>query len=752
MNPENKKIGADLLQERLTTLRYAPSYLRHAPPVQYYSSGSHQSAGVFSTGVSYRHRVLMLDDAQWRSKSLSSLDTKSPPKPMEMHLCPHSHGVYLLSSTIGENIHFEAVTGTSNSSDSHPVHSTLMGLPNVTTEEDIQRFVDTHHELLSSVKLVCLPEITLSSARVLKALSRHFSFCIVCSEFGKEFLQNESFYQRVVNTIWESDKKQKQTMQKDFYKWLLQDGSLCSASTNFPREAIWAVSGDSKDIVIDAAMRNASTSPFSSVPLTSSRNGPLKDSPPPIESTVRPLQVQVVGLNFDSEEDKPNQQSTGAKLHSPHRYQRRESTLPDHYTHRPLFFYDSVFHAVFVGNSLLRIPWLPHALQDGMSSSSVGYRGNCFPYPGMEHARWSAPSAVPGGSTMLQFWKIQSNTRAIIHALRAFPLNTCAEDDVPQRVLSAQFGEVPGNIDDVVAGLEETSGALLALQGRLNHFLQKEINTSRENAPSDVWVPKLQEKLIRVVLCGEGETPRDRLEMPSDVEEENVDPDGSSRKRRTNDLTGTFLKWISTACGMNNPWKCLCECLFQSACGLPLPEVSSPSLLESAEKSTKKATEWPSEMTGSLGVALLAQIFTMKGLAGMEKTVKREEIDVAVFVSMTTEELQKIFKPTFGVLKRLEGLQAEVQQKADADGIMQEKDEHTAREVDTVRNYSHREKHALKRHSGHHPHKSSPTRGQHSSSRPPLLRKGNNTPLSETKMPSSSAREKAYSSEDVRII
>lgn len=482
-------------------------------------------------------------------------------------LPPHTSGTYLVSSTGAENVAFTPTTEEPR----QQVHSTLIGLPDAPSEAHLLRFIEAHREVLRTVHAICLPDVPLTARRVLNSFRRSDVMprlqCMWCGDFGKAFVENDHFYHAVVRA------------------------AVDSAGT--AKESIEGWGGD--ESAVDSLVQ--------AVPLGGTTfEGAAPDSPRPLQA--RPIVLPVEG-------------AAG---------QREANRYPSHYTQHPVFFYDAVFHAIFVGSAVFRCPWVSAALQPSHSSFA-------FPMPLSTHIRHHRSDRPP---TRSYFHPLTSAAVLREGLLHSFPLKGSQGDQAtawPQRVLSSKFGELPGDVLSVVEGVETGSERLVRLWGRLREANQAGTCTA---------LPTTVEMLLREM----------QAEEPSEGE------------TNQGECFATIASWASSS---SSPMKCLCECMQEtSASRIPLPAAKEePHTAESGSPSPDSAVDLslPQEFSGAKGTALLKRVFAMKGLGGLERVLQREEIDVDVFLAMTQEELQTVFKPTFGLRKKLESVQKEVQQK-----------------------------------------------------------------------------------------
>ncbi|CAJ1990801.1 protein of unknown function - conserved [Leishmania donovani] len=301
------------------------------------------------------------------------------------------------------------------------------------------------------------------------------------------------------------------------------------------------------------------------------------------------------------------------------RREHSQTHHPAHFTNEALFYYDDVFNALFVGHTLHRLPWLPTVLTEAS-------RELFLPMPpplAMQH-QLSRPSPL------LDTWRVLESCEDVVEALRRTP--------ELERVLAGSYGELCGNVEDCIAGLESSSDALERLRSRLARRLSTD--TSRD---VHRWSTALLKRIVHEVVC----TQKASEPTSSEVQE-------------------AFLCWARS----DGEWGRLSTCLAHAAMVLPPSTESgeadgaSSSATDSfaAHDSVPAAGESsaPEALQGTHGVELLVAVFNRKGLKGLIRTVQRETIDVQVFLAMSEEDLKKVFKATFGITKRLMLLQDEL--------------------------------------------------------------------------------------------
>lgn len=674
----NDEKNENVLASRLAALRTAPSYLRHAPPTAYYTCAEEPFLGLgtekqkegaalhpasTTTEASpsprlTRHRMLLLDEVAWRRQG--SDDGVG---------LPHTGGVYLLSSTHETDYSFGNASG--------GMVSALIGLPRATRGDgdEVRRFLDTHAALLGNVQLLCLPEVVPETGCVVAELRRAFPRVrVVCSEFAKEFLVNGTFYERMQQAVWSGGRRFNNSNNKknegdephaDSSTSLSQYRDWLSRFETLDAENVFAVPSSGAGVTCAFPYADASEPAFFTTADTQ-----------PQRTVFRPLQAIAVREEENGVEKK-----------------KVRPTAPAFTQHRQIIFYDHAFHSVFVGRAIHRVPWLRHLdLPRTHPDTGKVLADAGLPVPSLAAARYGPPSRGYNDS-VIHYWQVKEQTLSLVKAIQKFPLPSAAQDEAesmpmryitPQRVLSACFGEMPGGVEEVILQMEEACEGLLRLQGRLHRFLAARKGLAR-GASLD---PALVRKVVSRLLTGEvGARLSETAAAGNNTKGGEKGCEQKQREEHEERLLKSLLDWCVPCTGddlnrnnnneslihhHDNVWLHIAQCLLLSARDLPAPQMEEAE--EEEGKKTvggknvadvpKKLEELPNEMSGEAGVALLQQILHLKGLGGLQTVVKREEIDIAVFLAMTREELQSVFKATFGLLKKLEAVQTEVHAKA----------------------------------------------------------------------------------------
>eukprot|EP00796_Vickermania_ingenoplastis_P011610 gene11610-7999_t len=664
-NPPHRKepTTTPSVASSLAALRCAPAYLRHAPPTQYHTISSALSAGPRAGGPlpdavgagtpprpspavlhgdrhpRRRHRTLLLDEVTWRTPSPSATDAP------ENGPFPHTRGVYLLSSTTSADMDYT----------SPDAASALIGLPHMGVKDDLERFLDVHGDKLKSLRSVCLTEVTPSAAVVCQALQQRFPrLAVFTADFGHAFLCNETFYRNVLEAL------------------------------HLPPSCTW-LRECAVEPLPDAVVRRVPAEGCTLDPITLSFSTLTTADAEKAEGVdvvaggwVRPLQALPLRDGLVMPESRGRE--------------RRQPTA--HLEHRRLFFYDAAFRSVFCGDALLRLPWLQHVMTPPGRSPRGRVHDATFVLPSLTAASCATHPIPPSSAAaVIHYWDPQVAAAAVAAALAAFPLAQPSSPnapacipgrgwEAPERVLCSRFGELPdiaGGLPQRISAITAMAEALTSLRGRLGRRLAAGGLGATDAA---TWAPKLLRKIFSEAVCGD---------VPSAAASAAEDDDDVLRAAPKNELRegeaapslGTaasaaaeweervqvLCEWCAT--GDDNPLRLLSECLTASAVGLPPPPAAAAEGLRIAgvpEKNRVTSVRGdeaalPAELTGAAGMALMEQILDLKQLGALKAVVRREEIDVTVFLSMTSQELQRVFKATFGLRKKLEQLQTEVRRK-----------------------------------------------------------------------------------------
>ncbi|KAG5473005.1 hypothetical protein CUR178_02921 [Leishmania enriettii] len=314
------------------------------------------------------------------------------------------------------------------------------------------------------------------------------------------------------------------------------------------------------------------------------------------------------------------------------RRDHNQTHYPAHFTNEALFYYDDAFNALFVGGMLHRLPWLSTVVTEAS-------RELLLPMP--PHLATQHPLSRP--SPLLDTWRVSESCEDVVAALRRTP--------ELERVLASSYGELCGNVEDCVAGLESSSDALECLRSRLARRLATDTGRDVHR-----WSTALLKRIVHEVVCTQ------KASKPTSAE-----------------MHEAFLSWAKS----DGEWGRLSMCLAHAAAVLP-PSAETGEAAGAFSLATDSHAAPPTAPTsgatvtgtsgeqealeGARGVELLMAVFDRKGLHGLARVVQRETIDVQVFLAMSEEDLRKVFKATFGVAKRLTWLQEELRRNLKADG------------------------------------------------------------------------------------
>lgn len=493
---------------------------------------------------------------------------------------PHTQSTYLLRATSLHDVDF---------ADAASITSVVIGLPQIGHVDDIQRFCDRHAAALSGVHRILLPgEVSPSQGLLLQALLQRLpeQTRVVCSAYGQALFSNGTFFDGVRRVMAETVAAPTQGQTRNETAALLRFADIS------PQRFITVSSSGGSAVVLDVEEET---------------------SIPSAPGTGR----QLLGYTVKNV----------MAAHAQREKQRPTSHHPSHFKNEPLFFYDPVFRALFVGSTLQRLPWLPYVLR-GTSRDVV-----LLQPPSLAMQRSSGPP-----SPLAEPWRLVEACDSVTRGLRQVP--------EVERVMSASYGEITGDVEACIQAVERSCDKMEELRSRLAHRLLSD--TSRDAEP---WRRPLLKKIFKEVLGTK------KSSAPS-----------------TEEAESQLLEWASGGQELGR----LAACLSYSAMVLPptkaqlsaarSSENDSPGRADASPLDPSHSTFIPStskdaaQLEGSRGVELLQAIFEKKELSSLGKAARRESIDVRVFMAMTEAELKKVFKTTFGVTKRLLLLQEELRQ------------------------------------------------------------------------------------------
>ncbi|EPY24977.1 hypothetical protein AGDE_12077 [Angomonas deanei] len=299
--------------------------------------------------------------------------------------------------------------------------------------------------------------------------------------------------------------------------------------------------------------------------------------------------------------------------------EKKKVNRPDHFTESVIFYYDEAFEHMHVGDSICRSPWWTRVVPEVGSDVLV-------PVCPLQSRQWSSRQ----GTSVLELWRPDVAAQAFSKTLLREPF--------VQEVLSTSYGALPGDLDDVAAALEDAGTSLEGLRSRLSTRL--ETDTERDVSR---WSKLLLGRIIKEVLFTQ--TPSN----PSPPEMQEALQGWLMEESRVGQtavaLTQSALALPPSAAPVA-----------QQRAGVPAPE-------EKESKLHSKLEENSSELEGAAGVQLMTSLLTKKGMGGLSRVVEKENIDVRVFLSMTTDDFKNVFKATFGISKKLVMLQEELKEK-----------------------------------------------------------------------------------------
>ncbi|KAH9580107.1 hypothetical protein LSM04_008289 [Trypanosoma melophagium] len=291
------------------------------------------------------------------------------------------------------------------------------------------------------------------------------------------------------------------------------------------------------------------------------------------------------------------------------RWRRERKNKLKHFESYGLFLYDAAFQALFVGPSAgVHFPWLPFVVHEADAAALLLL-------PDL------LASLRPSGSPLLEVWHVKELFERVSTVLQKFP--------EAQRVLTTCYGEVPGGADGYIGRLQQTIEKLEELRSRLGRRLSTD--TVRD---MNKWSSMLEEKIMKEILFT-----NTAVEKTSEV------------------VLDAYKSWAN---GFYTGR--LARALAQSAATLPPDVLPKDNVRQSkSSKTPNTSTSTASSSTeGAAGVQQLKRHLEKRGMSSLSPIVEREEIDVMVFLAMGPDELKKVFKATFGVVKKMEILQQEI--------------------------------------------------------------------------------------------
>ncbi|RNF26161.1 putative serine peptidase [Trypanosoma conorhini] len=293
--------------------------------------------------------------------------------------------------------------------------------------------------------------------------------------------------------------------------------------------------------------------------------------------------------------------ATGDLSHARERWRRDRRNKLKHFESYPLFLYDPAFCAMLAPPSAgVHFDWLPFVVHEADA-------GALLPLPDFFSLQ------KPGGSPLLEVWRLREQAHQVATALEKFPET--------QRVLTACYGEVSGGADGYLARLQQAVQKLEELRSRLGRRLATDATRDTER-----WGAILEEKVLKeAVFTNTAETPT------------------------AAEVLAEYRRWASAAFLGR-----LSRALALAAATLP------PDALPEAAKEAAPSPAAATDEDGAAGVQLLKRHFEGRGMASLTPVLEQEEIDVSVFLAMSQEDCKRVFRATFGVVKKMELLQQEL--------------------------------------------------------------------------------------------
>lgn len=297
--------------------------------------------------------------------------------------------------------------------------------------------------------------------------------------------------------------------------------------------------------------------------------------------------------------------ATGDLSAARERWRRERRNKLKHFESYALFLYDPAFYAVHVAPSAgVHFDWLPFVVHEADAAALL-------PSPDYFSLQKS------GGSSLLEVWRPSEQAHRAATALEKFP--------EAQRVLTACYGEFPGGAEDYLGRLRKTTQKLEELRSRLGHRLATDATRDMEK-----WGAVMEEKVVKETLLT------------------------NAAARTPEEVLAEYKQWASASYLGR-----VARTLVTTSATLP-PDALPDAAQQPAAPSPPSTSPLENDVKGSVGVQLLERHFEKKGMSSLSPILEREEIDVPVFLAMSPEDFRKVFKATFGVVKKLELLQQEL--------------------------------------------------------------------------------------------
>jgi hypothetical protein len=306
---------------------------------------------------------------------------------------------------------------------------------------------------------------------------------------------------------------------------------------------------------------------------------------------------------------------------------RPRSQLP-FMNHDGFLVYDSCSKSVFAGDMCgVRFPWLRFA-HDAANPSTV------LPVPPPLTQSLRSDAASP----LLLPWDVAESTAVAISALRRLPL--------AQRVLGSSYGELAIDRTEMIEKLEASQTALLAIAKRTEEFAGKGGDPAKL---AEAVKGKMQSTMLLTQTSS------------------------SPASEETRSASLAFLDDFV----LGHASRCIVRAALRSSSKEPSAAPSPPSpssrnerSLSSAAPGSKASATSPAdkkekhEVDPPVDLEKLVKAFSISQLPrGFAEIAKNERIDLDVFCEMNKEELQQVFEPSFGDMKRLLSLQAFIREK-----------------------------------------------------------------------------------------
>ncbi|AAZ11722.1 uncharacterized protein TEOVI_000542800 [Trypanosoma equiperdum] len=295
---------------------------------------------------------------------------------------------------------------------------------------------------------------------------------------------------------------------------------------------------------------------------------------------------------------------TGDLAETRERWRRERKNKLKHFESYALFVQDPAFQAMHVPSSVgVHLSWVPLIVPE-VDSAALLLLPDYF------------AAQKSNGSSLLEVWRLRESLHRIVTALKKFPET--------QRVLTTSYGEIPGGAGGYLEQLRQSAQKLEELRSRLGHRLATDTGRDMEK-----WSALLSDKIFTECLLTT-----------------------KAATKTTPEVLDEYKGWATAAyCGR------LARTLAHAAATLP----PDPVVKNTSHEATPPMPSGPSKVSNhTSGTKELKKHFEKHGMASLCPILDREDIDITVFLAMNTEDFKKVFRATFGVVRKMELLQQEL--------------------------------------------------------------------------------------------